>query len=102
MKAAFTRSRMSRLSNYGQNALIQLIAALAVGFILTYGMYIIILVISPDQKILVKGMLQTVSPENAITPYVGLQSFKIFLHRPWTLLTYGWIHTSFWVLLSNM
>jgi len=102
MKAAFTKSRMNRLSNYGQNALIQLIAALAVGFILTYGMYIIVLIFSPEQKILVNGVLQTVTPQNAINPYIALQPFKEFLHRPWILLTYGWAHDSFFVLLSNM
>ena len=25
-----------------------------------------------------------------------------FLHQPWTILTYYWVHNGFWVLLSNM
>jgi membrane associated rhomboid family serine protease len=102
MKAAFTRSRMNRLSNYGQNALIQLVAALGVGFILTYAMYVIVLILSPEQKILVNGALQTVTADNAISPYIALQSFSVFLHRPWILLTYGWAHVSFFPFLSNM
>jgi membrane associated rhomboid family serine protease len=102
MKATFTRSRMNRLSNYGQNALIQLVAACAVGFVLTYGMFVIIMLLTPDQKVLVNGALQKVTVQNTISPYIALQPFKVFLHRPWVLLTYGWAHASFWDLLSNM
>jgi len=93
---------MNRISNFGQNALIQLIAALGVGFILAYAMYIIILVFSPEQRMLVNGVLQQVTPYNAISPYISLQSFQVFLHRPWIILTYGWAHLDFFNLLSNM
>jgi membrane associated rhomboid family serine protease len=93
---------MNKLSNFGQNALMQLIAALGVGFILTYAMYIIVLIFSPEQKILVDGVLQQVTPQNAISPYIALQSFSAFIHRPWILLTYGWGHVDFFNLLSNM
>lgn len=108
MKAAFTKSTQSRLSNYGQNALIQLIAACAVGFILSYALYIIRLVFSPDQKIMVEGVLKTVTFQNGISPYIGLQPFNAFIHKPWVILTYVWAHTglslsaAFFNLLSNM
>lgn len=102
MKAEFTRKRMSLMSNYGHNALIQLIAACAVGFILAYAMYIIILVLSPEQRILVEGVYQKVTFNNAVSPYIALQPFQAFLHRPWILLTYAWAHTGFLNLLSNM
>ena len=29
-------------------------------------------------------------------------SLTEFLHQPWTILTYYWVHNGFWVLLSNM
>ncbi|MFA6058334.1 MAG: rhomboid family intramembrane serine protease [Taibaiella sp.] len=102
MKAEFTRKRMNLMSNYGHNALIQLIAASAVGFILAYAMYIIILVLSPEQRMLVNGVYQKVTFHNAISPYIALQPFKEFLHKPWILLTYAWAHTGFLNLLSNM
>lgn len=102
MKTEFTRKRMSLMSNYGHNALIQLIAASAVGFILAYAMYIIILVLSPEQSILVEGVLQKVTFHNAVSPYIALQSFQQFIHRPWILVTYAWAHTGFLNLLSNM
>lgn len=102
MRTEFTRQRRNLMSNYGQNALIQLIAASAVGFILAYAMYIIILVIAPNQQIEVDGMLEKVTFSNAISPYVALQPFKEFLHRPWTVLTYAWVHSGFWALLTGM
>lgn len=102
MKTEFTRRRMNLISNYGHNALIQLIAASAVGFILAYAMYIIILVLAPDQQILVHGVLQKVTFQNAISPYIALQPFGEFIHRPWSIITYSWAHTGFFELLSNM
>lgn len=102
MKTEFTRQRRNLISNYGHNALIQLIAASAVGFILAYAMYIIILVISPGQKIAVNGVQQLVTFDNAISPYISLQSFSVFIHKPWILITYAWAHSGFLNLLSNM
>lgn len=102
MKTEFTRQRRNLMANYGHNALIQLIAASAVGFILAYAIYVIILVISPNQQIVIDGIRQKVRYDNAISPYIGLQSFKLFLHRPWALITYAWAHTGFLNLLSNM
>jgi len=102
MKTEFTRQRRNLMANYGHNALIQLIAASAVGFILAYAIYIIMLVLSPNQEIMVNHIPQKVTYDNAISPYIGLQSFKVFLHRPWLLVTYAWAHTGFLNLLSNM
>jgi membrane associated rhomboid family serine protease len=93
MKTEFTRQRMNLISNYGRNALIQLIAACGVGFILAYAMYVIILVLSPEQK---------VTFSNSVMPYIALQPFEQFLHRPWILFTYPWAHAGFWNLLTNM
>ncbi|RYG42600.1 MAG: rhomboid family intramembrane serine protease [Chitinophagaceae bacterium] len=106
MKAEFTRRKMNLMSNYGHNALIQLIAASAIGYIMANAMYVIVLVMSPGQQILVDGINQQVSFTNAIQPYIGLQPFQEFIHRPWVLLTYAWAHTGpfigFFKLLSNM
>jgi membrane associated rhomboid family serine protease len=102
MKAEFTRKRMNLMSNYGHNALIQLIAACSVGFVLAYAMYIIVLVLSPGQQMLVNGVYQKVTYHNAISPYIALQPFAVFLHKPWILITYAWTHTGFFNLLSNM
>jgi len=108
MKTAFTKNNLNKLSNYGQNALMQLVAACAVGFIVSYILYVIILVISPNQQITVNGIPETVTFRNAISPYVALPPFQQFIHKPWTILTYAWIHTgpsigyAFFNLLSNM
>ncbi len=102
MKTEFTRQRKNLMSNYSQNALIKLIIVSSIGFILAYAMYVIILVISPDQKILVNGSYETVTFHNAISPYISLQPFNAFWHKPWILLTYAWAHSGFLNLLSNM
>jgi membrane associated rhomboid family serine protease len=102
MKTEFTRRKMGMLSNYNNNALIKLILASAIGFILAYSMYIIILVLAPNQQLLVNGVYQQVRFDNAISPYIALQPFQEFLHRPWIIFTYAWAHSGFWALLSNM
>lgn len=90
------------MSNYGQNALIQLIIANAVTFILAYAMYVIILVLSPNQMVEINHVAQKVTFHNVISPNIGLQPFSLFLHKPWVLLTYAWAHAGFFTLLSNM
>lgn len=102
MRTEFSRQRSNLISNYGRNALIQLIVACGVCFILAYAMFVIFLVIAPDQKMLVNGVQQTVSFHNSISAYIGIQSFSEFLHKPWVLLTYPWAHQNFLQLLSNM
>lgn len=102
MKTIFSPQQGKLLSNYRKNVLIQLIAACAIGFILAYAMYIIVLVLSPEQKILVNGKLQTVSYTNTVATAIGMQPFAQFLHKPWMALTYAWAHPNFLSLLSNM
>lgn len=102
MRTEFSRQRNNLIANYGRNAVMQLIVACGVCFILAYAMYIIFLVIAPDQKTLIDGAQQTVSFQNTISGYIGVQSFPAFLQKPWTLLTYPWAHQNFLQLLSNM
>jgi membrane associated rhomboid family serine protease len=35
-------------------------------------------------------------------PSILASSLSEFLHQPWTLFTYYWVHDGFWVLLTNM
>jgi membrane associated rhomboid family serine protease len=35
-------------------------------------------------------------------PSILASSPSEFLHQPWTLLTYYWVHDGFWILLANM
>lgn len=108
MKTAFTRNNKNKLSNYGQNALMQIVAACAVGFILAYIMCVIIIVMTPGQQMMVNGTMETVNFHNAISPHIALQPFAVFIHKPWILLTYPWAHTGpsifsgLFNLLSNM
>jgi len=102
MKTEFSRQRSNLISNYGRNALIQLIVACAVGFILAYALFVIFLVIAPDQKMMVDGLSQKVTFQHAISTYIGIRSFDEFIAKPWAFLTYAWAHQNFFQLLSNM
>ncbi|PSK94943.1 rhomboid family intramembrane serine protease [Taibaiella chishuiensis] len=93
MKTEFTRRKEGLLSNYSHNAVMQLVAVLGMGFILLHAVNIIILVLSDEPKTVF---------HNIVLPQVALQSWDVFMHRPWILATYLLGHTSFWNLLSNM
>lgn len=93
MKTEFTRRKESLLSNYSRNALMQLVVILSIGFILLHAVNIIILVLSDEPKTVFR---------NTVLPQVALQSWEVFMHRPWILVTYLLGHVSFWNLLSNL
>lgn len=71
----------------------QLVVVLAMGFILLHAINVIILVLSDEPKTVFR---------NVVLPQVALQSWDVFMHRPWILVTYLLGHVSFWNLLSNL
>lgn len=93
MKTEFTRRKENLLSNYSRNAVMQLVVILSMGFILLHAVNIIILVLSDEPKTVF---------HNVVLPQVALQSWDVFIHRPWILVTYLLGHVSFWNLLSNL
>ncbi|HET8572268.1 MAG TPA: rhomboid family intramembrane serine protease [Edaphocola sp.] len=70
-----------------------LILACAVMYILLQGVNVILIVLSPSPK--------TVFTQKVL-PNIGLQDFRHFIHKPWVLLSYFWLHASFLNMLSNM
>ena len=71
----------------------QLVVILSMGFILLHAVNIIILVLSDEPKTVFR---------NIVLPQVALQSWDVFIQRPWILVTYLLSHVSFWNLLSNL
>ena len=93
MKTAFKRTKTPLIPGYSENAVLQLIIACGVGFILffftlvcfqAFGKYSF-----PDARALV-------------IPYVALPQAQDFPAHFWTLFTYGWVHHGFWEWLTNM
>jgi membrane associated rhomboid family serine protease len=102
MREEYQQKKYKILGQNGNNALFQIIAACAVGFVLSYAMYIILLVISPNQSIEFNGKTVQVMYENSISPYIAMRPFHAFLKAPWVIITYAWAHSGFFALLSNM
>jgi membrane associated rhomboid family serine protease len=92
------RSTFSILG-YSQNAVLQLIVACGVGFILYHLTRVSLIVFSPND---VPSQQKGVWAESIVVPQVSLSSLEAFRHHPWTILTYGWIHRGFMEWLSNM
>lgn len=93
MKTNYQQQRNQFQAKIGQNALIQLVMVIGVGYILVQAVNVIMLVFSREPKSVFS---------NIILPEVALQPFVSFIKHPWVILTYFWAHDSFWNLLSNM
>lgn len=93
MKAAFSRKRSIFQARYGQNAVLHLVLASAVGYILLQALKVIFIILSDDPA--------SVAYQQ-IVPNFALQPWGAFWTKPWVVLTFTWGHLSFWNLLSNM
>jgi membrane associated rhomboid family serine protease len=93
MRTDFRQKRSIFMSNFGRNTLIQLIAAIGMGYILLHGVKVILIVLADHPK--------AIFPDEVL-PAVALQTFPEFLKHPWTIFTYFWGHASFLNLVSNM
>jgi membrane associated rhomboid family serine protease len=80
------------IPGYSQNAVLQLIVACGVGFIMYHLARVTLIVFG------VTGPLAAAN----VDAYTALAPLKHFIDHPWTLLTYGWIHRGFMEWVSNM
>ncbi len=80
------------IPGYNQNAVLQLLVASGVGFILFHLVRVALIVF---------GVPGPVAAAN-VDAYAALAPLHFFIQHPWTLLTYGWAHHGFMELLSNM
>lgn len=92
MKTAFTTRSYSPLApNYRNNAVLHLVIICAVSFIILHMLSAVFMVLAQKNVFVSK-----------VLPVVALQGGDAFLSKPWSLITYFILHTSFWTLLSNM
>ncbi|MEI8279848.1 MAG: rhomboid family intramembrane serine protease [Bacteroidota bacterium] len=92
MRTESRRSVSSFIPGYHSNAVLQLIAASGVGFILFNFIRVLMLVFGNDAA----------QALNITVPYIALPQLHFFAQKWWTLFTYGWSHMGFWEWLSNM
>lgn len=92
MRTELKRSPLSYIPGYGQNAVLQLIGASGVTFIIYHFARVIMMVAGSD-----KADFYNIFTRNTAVPQL-----QHFTEKFWTVLTYGWIHNGFWELFSNM
>jgi membrane associated rhomboid family serine protease len=81
-----------QVPGFGQNDVLQLIAASGTGFIAYHLARV---------SLIVFGFTGT-SAMASVLPYAGLPPIADFPAHFWTLLTYGWVHNGFFEWVSNM
>jgi membrane associated rhomboid family serine protease len=86
------RTASYRIPGYSQNAVLQLIVASGVGFVMFHAVRVTMIVFGVEGRTALARIL----------PFVALPPFEDFLHHPWTILTYGWAHIGFFEWLGNM
>lgn len=93
MNTSYRRSSsLFRIPGYSQNAVLQLIVATGVGFILYQAARVTLIVFGVPEG----------EAQGKVLPLVAMSPVKEILRHPWTILTYGWSHNGFWEWLSNM
>lgn len=93
MKTLFYNQRNVFKVKYNHNAVMHLIIGCVVAYVLLQSLDVILIVLSPTPKTVFTHI---------ILPNIGLQQFHVFIHKPWILFTYFWLHNSFLGMLSNM
>ncbi|MCB0699986.1 MAG: rhomboid family intramembrane serine protease [Chitinophagales bacterium] len=84
--------RKRGIPGYSENAVLKLIVASGVGFV-SYGLiWAILTVAEVPQEVFTKYFTENITMP-AVTAYPA---------KFWTIATYGWVHSGFWVLFSNM
>lgn len=86
------RSQYAAIPRYSENAVLQLIIASGVTFVMYHFTRIIMLILGVEQQQVFQWMV----------PNTALPELKFFLTKCWTILTYGWIHAGFWDWFTNM
>lgn len=92
MRTDLKRSPLSSIPGYGQNAVLQLIIASGVGFVMFHFTWTIIRVAGAEDSLFY----------NLFTVNTGLADVHHIMSKFWTIFTYGWVHNGFWELFSNM
>jgi len=92
MRSTHSRSSQSRIPGFSENAVLQLIVASGVGYVTYHLIWVIIKLAEPDSMFFFTH----------IRPNVVLPPVSMFLSKFWTIFTYGWTHSGFWELFSNM
>jgi len=92
MRTSSSNKPFSSIPGFGQNAIFQLIIVSGLSFI-SYEMIRVFGILAGADRYYFDI---NIAPNVALSPLANLST------KPWTLLTYGWVHSGFWVMFTNM
>src|SRR4051812_13835933 len=92
MNISYRRSPSFRIPGYSHNAVLQLIVATGVGFVLYHAARVSLIVFG------VPGP----TAQGRVMQFLAMPPLAEFPRHAWTILTYGWVHDGFMEWLSNM
>jgi membrane associated rhomboid family serine protease len=92
MKTVQRRSAFSYIPGYSNNAVLQIIMVCGVAFVLFHGTRVILMMIGTPEAAFYDSAM----------PNLALFTAGLFKTKFWTVLTYSFLHSGFWTLVSNM
>ncbi len=92
MSKVYKRSPSAFLPAYRNNAVLQLIIACGVAFVAYHFIEAVQWIVGVPKNEVAVNMVSN----------VALPPLAFFKMKPWTILTYGWVHGGFWEMFSNM
>jgi len=99
MNTGYRRRTMGLIPAYSRNAMLQLIIATGVAFVL-YFFAILLIQQFASFPLGWKGSRRFAEATMMVTNATALPPLEGFAARPWTILTYGWISSGFWAWFS--
>jgi len=93
MKTAYKRPASSLMPGYSSNAVLQLIIACGVGYVAFFFTVVCFQAFAHYRY---------EDAHDKVIQMIALPAVKGYGVRWWTIFTYGWSHTGFWVWFSNM
>jgi membrane associated rhomboid family serine protease len=92
MKTMYRRPLRSLIPGYSENGGLQLIVVNGTCFVIFHFIRVLLLITGTHKEEVYTIMF----------PNVSLGSYNFWVHKWWTVLTYGWVHPGFWDWATNM
>lgn len=92
MTTKYRKTVFSSIPSFGTNAVIQLIIACGVSYVIFHLFRVTMLVIGFTPDVF----------ERIIQTNLAIPNKSLILKKFWTVFTYGWLHMSFWQLVTDM
>lgn len=82
----------SGIPSFNKNAVLQLLVAYGTCFVIYHLIRVVLLISGAAPSFFVDNFVDN----------IAIPSYDNFFYKVWTVFTYGWVHSGFWELFSNM